>query len=127
VIPRVRIVERAEDGVRKDLQLEVQRRPNAMLFKRPERTTLSARLCPACGYTELYADAPDVLYNAFLQADTGPAASPLEELERTREALADSQIKLRELEDKLRFVEQLVGGEKAMPRALTEGNPDGHD
>ena len=37
VMPRVRVVERAEDGLRHDLQSEVVRRPNALLFKRPER------------------------------------------------------------------------------------------
>lgn len=108
VIPRVRVIERGDDGQRHDLQVEVQRRPNALIFKRPERVNLSARVCSECGHSELYADSPGALYTAYMQADAGPAASALEELERTREALADSQIRLRELEEKLVFVEQIL-------------------
>lgn len=43
-----------------------------------------------------------------LQADASPTVSALEELDRTREALADSQLRLQELEEKLAFVEQLI-------------------
>jgi hypothetical protein len=115
------VVERGDDGQRHDVQVEVQRRPNAMLFKRPERTTISAQLCAACGHADLYADAPRALYTAFLQADASPAASALEELERTREALADSQIRLRELEEKLVFVEQILERDNPKP-ALPKGS-----
>lgn len=108
VLPRVRISERGDDNARYDLEVEVQRRPNAMIFKRPERSTLWAKVCGACGHVELYADAPGALYAAYLQADGSPTVSTLEELERTREALADSQIRLKELEEKLTFVEQLL-------------------
>lgn len=120
VIPRVRVAERGDDNMRYDLQVEVQRRPNAMFFKRPERADLTARVCCACGYAELYVDAPGALYAAYLQADSGQAVSAMEELERTREALADSQIRLGELEEKLAFVEQLL--ERDQPRkALPKG------
>src|SRR5918993_2719812 len=117
VMPRVRVVERAEDGVRHDLQAEVQRRPNALLFKRPERANLTAQVCSACGYTELYVEAPGVLYRAYLQADASPALSAMEELERTREALGESQTRLGELEEKLAFVEQLLERDRP-PTAL---------
>ena len=108
VIPRARVIDRGDSNTRFDLEVEVQRRPNAVLFKRPERSTLSAQVCAACGHTELYAEAPRALYAAYLQADASPTVSALEELERTREALADSQIRLHELEEKLAFVEQLM-------------------
>ena len=108
VIARVRVAERGDDNTRYNLQVEVQRRPNAILFKRPERADLTARVCCACGYTELYVDAPRALYAAHLQADSGPTVSAMEELDRTREALAESQIRLGELEEKLAFVEQLL-------------------
>ena len=75
VMPRVRVVERAEDGMRHDLQAEVVRRPNALFFKRPHRADLTARVCGACGFVELYVDAPGALYTAFLQADSNPAVS----------------------------------------------------
>src|SRR5215211_5619344 len=108
VMPRVRVAERGDDNMRYDLQVEIQRRPNAVFFKRPQRADLTARVCGACGYTELYVNAPGELYTAFLQADSSSAVSASEELERTREALAESQIRLGELEEKLAFVEQLL-------------------
>jgi hypothetical protein len=120
VLPRVRISERGDDNTRYDLELEVQRRPNALIFKRPERCALLAKVCGACGHVELYADAPGALYAAYLQAESSPAVSTLEELERTREALADSQIHLRELEEKLAFVEKLL--EPGKPKGLPPGN-----
>ena len=117
VIARVRVAERGDDNRRFDLQVEVQRRPNAILFKRPERADLSARVCCACGYTELYVDAPRALYTAYLQADSSPTVSAMEELDRTREALAESQIRLAELEEKLAFVEKLLERDRP-PEAL---------
>ena len=119
VIPRVRVIDRGDSNTRQDLEVEVQRRPNAVLFKRPERTTLSAQVCAACGHVELYAESPRALYAAYLQADASPNVTALEELERTREALAESQIKLHELEQKLAFVEQLVEQRHSVP-ALPE-------
>jgi formate dehydrogenase assembly factor FdhD len=120
LIPRARVAERGDGNGRYDLQVEVQRRPNAVLFKRPERADLTARVCGACGYTELYVDAPRALYTAHLQADAGPAVSAMEELERTREALAESQVRLGELEEKLAFVEQLLERDRP-PTALPRG------
>ena len=108
IIPRVRVCDRDEGGMNRELQVEVQRRPNAMLFKRAERSAVSAQVCGACGYAELYVEAPRALYAAYLQADASPTVSALEELDRTREALADSQRRLQELEEKLAFVEQLI-------------------
>jgi formate dehydrogenase assembly factor FdhD len=103
--------------LRYDLQVEVQRRPKALFFKQSERANLSARVCGACGHTELYVDAPEALYAAYLQTESSPAVSAMEELERTREALAESQIRLGELEEKLAFVEQLLERDHA-PTAL---------
>jgi predicted nucleic-acid-binding Zn-ribbon protein len=124
VMPRVRIVERGDDGMRHEVQAEVLRRPNARLFKRPERVNLTARVCSACGYAELYAESPGALYRAQLEADADPSISAGEELERTREALADSQIRLGELEQKLAFLEQVIE-RKQPPAALPPARPDG--
>jgi formate dehydrogenase assembly factor FdhD len=117
IVPRARVIDRGDDNTRHDLQLEVQRKPNALLFKRAERSNLTARLCGACGHVELLAEMSRALYAAYMQAEGNPAVSALEELERTREALADSQIQLHELEKKLAFLEQLLE-HKEPPRAL---------
>jgi uncharacterized protein YciW len=119
MIPRARVIERGDDGMRHDLPVEIQRRPNAIFFKRVERADLAARVCAACGFTELYVESTGALYSAYLEADSSPTLSAMEELEATREALADSQIRLRELEEKLAFVEQLI--EKDQPPALPKG------
>jgi hypothetical protein len=107
------VVERAEDGIRRDVQLEIQRRPKAMFFKRPERSTLLARVCGDCGHVELFADAPSAVYTAWLEAEASPTVSAVEELEDTREALADSQIRLQELEQKLALVESMLERQSA--------------
>jgi hypothetical protein len=114
VIPRVRVVERGDDGMRHEVQAEVLRRPNALIFKRPERVDLTAKVCSACGYVELYVESPGALFRAHLEADAIPAVSAGEELERTREALADSQMRLAELEEKLAFLEQLIEGKQSL-------------
>ena len=77
-------------------------------------------MCGACGYTALYVDAPRALYADYLQADSSPTVSAMEELERTREALAESQVRLGELEEKLAFVEQLLERDRP-PTALPKG------
>jgi hypothetical protein len=116
VIPRVRVVDRGDSNGRYDLQLEVYRRPNARVFKRAEYSNVFAQLCGACGHIELYADMPRALYATYLQADASSAISATEELELTREALADSQLQLHELQEKLTFLEQLLE-RKSLPRS----------
>jgi predicted nucleic-acid-binding Zn-ribbon protein len=37
------------------------RKPDAVLFKGQQNTTLSAWVCVACGFVEFYADAPKTL------------------------------------------------------------------
>ena len=122
IIPRARVIDRGDSNSRHDLQVEVRRRPNALLFKGAERSNVAAQLCAACGHVELFAEMPRALYAAYLQVDASPAFSALEELERTREALADSQIQLHELEEKLAFLEQLLEGEEP-PRSLPKTQP----
>ena len=92
IIPRVRVLDRDEGGTHRDLQVEVQRRPNAMLFKRPERSKVSAQVCGACGYAEFYVEAPRALYGAYLQADASPTVSALEELDSTLYVTSDPGI-----------------------------------
>lgn len=127
VIPRARIAERGDSNARFDLQVEVLRRPDALLFTRPERADLSARVCCACGHTEIYVDAPGALYEAYLEADAAPPVSAGEELQHTREALAEAQVRLRELEEKLAFVEQLLERDRppvTLPKPPDDRAPD---
>ena len=120
VIPRVRVAAKGDGGYY-GLQAEVQRRPNAKLFKGVERSNVFAQLCGDCGHLEFFADMPRALYAVYQQADSGAAVSALEELERTRDALAESQIQLHELEEKLAFLEQLIERKEA-PRSLPKAS-----
>ena len=69
VIPAARIVskERKLDRVGA-IQLGVFRRPGEFLFKRDTRSDLRAQVCGDCGYTELYASDPRLLYEAYREA-----------------------------------------------------------
>jgi hypothetical protein len=44
--------------------------PDAWLFKGPVYATLKATICGECGYTELTADHPAHLYEAYLAAQS---------------------------------------------------------
>jgi hypothetical protein len=41
-----------------ELSIATFRKPEAMLFKGEQKTTLSAWVCADCGYVEFYADNP---------------------------------------------------------------------
>jgi formate dehydrogenase assembly factor FdhD len=122
IVSRARVIDRGDGNTRYELQVEVRRRPNALLFKGAERSNISAQLCAACGHVELFAEMPRALYAAYVQADANHAFSALEELEQTREALADSQIQLHELEERLAFLEKLLE-RKEPPTALPKTQP----
>jgi hypothetical protein len=46
----------------------VARKPKAALFRGETRTELSARVCGDCGYTELFAENPSGLFEAYSES-----------------------------------------------------------
>ena len=44
-----------------DLTVATFRKPDAVLFKGQQNTTVSAWVCAACGFVEFYADSPTTL------------------------------------------------------------------
>jgi hypothetical protein len=48
--------------------------PDAWIFKGPIATRLHATICGECGYTELTAENPAALYEAFMKATSKPPA-----------------------------------------------------
>ena len=50
------------------LQVRVDAKPSALMFKKSVRSDLHAFVCSSCGYVEFYADDPQALYDAFLAA-----------------------------------------------------------
>jgi rubrerythrin len=68
VIPRARIVDKAESYIPTDLTVHVYENPDAMIFKGTTSGTLHAWICGECGYVETYIDNPGELYSAYLRA-----------------------------------------------------------
>jgi hypothetical protein len=48
------------------LQVRVDAKPSAMIFKNSVRSELHAFVCASCGFVEFYVDDPKTLYDAFL-------------------------------------------------------------
>jgi len=69
VIPNVRAIYRGE--LNRDLELRIEADPGAVLFTEPAYTTMGARVCGSCGYTELYAADPASLLEAWRKSQGG--------------------------------------------------------
>lgn len=65
VMPAVRVTD--EDGQygSGDLSVRIDRNPDALFFKDPEKVELVADVCGNCGFTELYVTNPGRLWSAF--------------------------------------------------------------
>jgi predicted nucleic-acid-binding Zn-ribbon protein len=48
-----------------NLRVSVASNPDALMFKNATYSAVHAYICSACGYTELYADNPRELYEAY--------------------------------------------------------------
>jgi predicted nucleic-acid-binding Zn-ribbon protein len=67
IIPDVRIRDTGQSA-RQDLSAEVERFPEALLFKEPVARRLYARICANCGYTAFFTERPYDLYEAYCEA-----------------------------------------------------------
>ena len=61
IIADAQVVDRGHYDARRDLSVATYRSPTAIVFKGRQETTVSAWVCGACGYIELYADSPSKL------------------------------------------------------------------
>ena len=68
VIPRARIIDRADYNITTDLTVHVYENPDAMIFKGTHTGILRASICGECGYVETYIENPQELYSAYLNA-----------------------------------------------------------
>ena len=68
VIPKVRIIDRADYNVSTDLTVHVYENPEALIFKGASSGILHAWICGECGYVETYVENPGELYSAYLKA-----------------------------------------------------------
>ncbi|HLK59900.1 MAG TPA: hypothetical protein VKU00_25285 [Chthonomonadaceae bacterium] len=65
IIPEARIWVRGPSDMTNELQVEVNEKPNALLFKGAHYGVLRAWICGTCGFTELYVNNPEELYTAY--------------------------------------------------------------
>lgn len=65
VIKRARIADRGHGNATTDLCVELYENPDAMIFKGTRRVPLRAWVCGSCGYTELYVDNPEDLWDFY--------------------------------------------------------------
>ena len=70
LIPDVRIVDRGDGNVRRDLQVEVYESPDALIFKGTHAGSLSVSICGQCGYAELYVSNSAELLEVYRQNKT---------------------------------------------------------
>ena len=70
IIPEVQIRDTGQQA-RGDLTVEVVQFPGAFIFKGPVIRQLYARICGKCGYTALFVNSPDGLYEAYLHSAKG--------------------------------------------------------
>ena len=61
VVADAKVIDRGESHIQFDLRVATFTRPDALLFKGQQESKVSAWVCTACGYLELYADAPATL------------------------------------------------------------------
>ena len=58
VIADAKVIDRGESNHQHELSIATFGRPEALIFKDRRETTVSAWVCAACGFVELYADQP---------------------------------------------------------------------
>jgi predicted nucleic-acid-binding Zn-ribbon protein len=64
ILVGARVMDKAsKGGPALDLELAVNKDPDALLFKGEERFAIRAWVCAVCGYTELYTDGAGAAYN----------------------------------------------------------------
>ena len=56
IIADAKVVDRGHGNVEGDMTLATFGKPEAILFKEKQKTTVSAWVCASCGYVEFYAD-----------------------------------------------------------------------
>jgi len=65
IVEGARVIDESRQGFEEDQRLRVDADPHAALFKEACHSTVRAWVCGACGYTEVYADDPGALLQAW--------------------------------------------------------------
>jgi formate dehydrogenase assembly factor FdhD len=68
VIPEVKILDTDQAGQKNNLELEVQAKPNARVFKKGKKGVLKAAVCGECGHVSLSIDNARELWQIYEQS-----------------------------------------------------------
>lgn len=69
IMPNLRIRDRYDAGVGRDLEVEVQGNPDAVIFKQAHREALRATVCGECGNVGLSVENPKRLWEIHSQRE----------------------------------------------------------
>ncbi len=58
IIADAQALDRGDGNAKYELSVATFRKPDAVIFKQRQTSTVSAWVCKQCGYVELYADTP---------------------------------------------------------------------
>ena len=82
IIADAQALDRGDGNAKYELSVATFRKPDAVIFKQRQTSTVSAWVCQECGYVELYADSPASLN--YLNDDSPNTAAPPDFFERPR-------------------------------------------
>jgi predicted nucleic-acid-binding Zn-ribbon protein len=68
IVPRAHVLDRGEKNLPRHLQVAVERKPEAWLFRGAVTSNVYATICGACGYTEFYVEDPADVYSAYVES-----------------------------------------------------------
>lgn len=66
IVPDARLVDRGDGDMRKTLEIGLETKPDAVVFKKEVRVALRAQVCGDCGFVDLFATQPGALWEAYL-------------------------------------------------------------
>ena len=69
VMPNLRVRDRYDMGMGQDLEVEVQKSPEALIFKQACREALRATVCGDCGSVGLSVENPQRLWEAYTKRE----------------------------------------------------------
>jgi predicted nucleic-acid-binding Zn-ribbon protein len=58
IVVDAKAIDRGDGNRQFEMSVATFRKPDALIFKEKQTTTVSAWVCAACGFIELYADSP---------------------------------------------------------------------
>lgn len=61
IIADAKAIDRGDTGSEHEMSVATFRKPEAIIFKEKQVTTVSAWVCTGCGYIEFYADHPKTI------------------------------------------------------------------